>query len=296
MSAVHLPNTATVEEVAEVITADGVCIVDRLADDSVMDAIEAELRVHIDASRGDIDPAGDFQPRRTGALVARSPSVRGLITHPLVLGTVERVLDGDGGFQLHLTEVITVDPGGEEQFVHRDHWVFGYPWPQGQEVMCNTLWALTPFTESNGATRLIPGSNHFEDGRIFDSSDTEAAEMERGSLLIYTGSLYHGGGANRTETPRSAINLTYSRSWLRQEENQYLSIPLEVARTLDNDLLRLVGYQRGALGLGSWSDRLDPLTYVKPDEGSAGVMPDVRTESDSTGDPDAILRRLPDGR
>lgn len=182
----HLPNTATVEEVAEVITADGVCIVDRLADDSVMDAIEAELRVHIDASRGDIDPAGDFQPRRTGALLARSTAVRELVTQPLVLGTVERVLEGDGGYQLHLTEVITVDPGGDEQFVHRDHWVFGYPWPAGQEVMCNTLWALTPFTEANGATRLIPGSNHFDDGRIFESSDTIAGEMERGSLLIYT--------------------------------------------------------------------------------------------------------------
>lgn len=74
---------------------------------------------------------------------------------------------------------------------------------------------------------------------------------------------------------------------------QYLSLPLEVARTLDNDLLRLVGFNRSSMGMGSWGGRQDPLASVKPGERSAGVMPDARAEVDRTDDPDAVLGRLP---
>ncbi len=293
MVAVHVPPSTSADEVAEVLGSDGVCIVDELADEDLMDRVEAELRPYIDASPSGVDPGGDFQPRRTGSLIERSPAVRKLISDSLVLGAVQRVLDKTTRFQLHLTEVITVEPGSPGQFIHRDQWAFECPFPRGYEVMCNTMWALTPFTGANGATRLIPASNHFEDGRLFEETDTEPAEMARGSVLIYTGSLYHGGGANRTETPRSGINITYSSAWLRQEENQYLSVPLDLARTLDNDFLRLIGYDRAGFGLGTWGDRLDPLTFVKPDEGSTGIMSETQNEASRAGNPKLLLQPVP---
>jgi ectoine hydroxylase-related dioxygenase (phytanoyl-CoA dioxygenase family) len=117
--------------------------------------------------------------------------------------------------------------------------------------------------------------------------------MAPGSVLIYTGSLYHGGGSNRTETPRSGINITYSSAWLRQEENQYLSVPLEVARTLDNDFLRLIGYDRAGFGLGTWGDRRDPLTFVKPGEGSTGIMSEAQDETSRAGNPELLLQPVP---
>jgi len=83
--------------------------------------------------------------------------------------------------------------------------------------------------------------------------------MPAGSVLFYTGSLYHGAGANRSDHVRSGINITYAVSWLRQEENQYLSCSPEVARTLPEPLLRMMGYQRGAYALGYVDDLRDPL-------------------------------------
>jgi ectoine hydroxylase-related dioxygenase (phytanoyl-CoA dioxygenase family) len=89
--------------------------------------------------------------------------------------------------------------------------------------------------------------------------------MPKGSVLFYTGSLYHGGGANRSDETRYGANITYNLAWLRQEENQYLATPLEVARTLPVDLLRLMGYARGAYALGYVDDMRDPLEVVRPD-------------------------------
>src|SRR6267142_1241559 len=99
--------------------------------------------------------------------------------------------------------------------------------------------------------------------RVLQSADTEPAEMPAGSVLFYTGSLYHGAGANRSDGVRFGLNVTYSVSWLRQEENQYLSVLAELARTLPDDLLRLMGYSRGAYALGYVDDLRDPLDALR---------------------------------
>jgi ectoine hydroxylase-related dioxygenase (phytanoyl-CoA dioxygenase family) len=132
------------------------------------------------------------------------------------------------------------------------------------------MWALTDFTEENGATRVALGSNHAEDKLRLEHSDTEAAAMTRGSVLFYSGSVYHGGGANRSNATRIGLNITYNVAWLRQEENQYLSVPHDVAATLPTDLLRLMGYERGAYALGYIDDLRDPIEAVRPGAGSVG--------------------------
>jgi ectoine hydroxylase-related dioxygenase (phytanoyl-CoA dioxygenase family) len=291
MAATHLLNTASAEEVATIVARDGVCIVDRLVDDSVMDRVDREIRPYIESTPRGIDPGHGYHTLRTGALISRSPTIRELVRHPLVLDSVRRVLDKQTRFQLHLTDLISIEPGESAQIVHRDQWAFEFPFPRDYEVMCNTIWALTEFTAENGATRLIPGSNHFDDGLFFEEADTVPAEMARGSVLIYTGSLYHGGGANRSDTTRSGINLTYSAAWLRQEENQYLAVPLEVAQTLDNDLLRLIGYSRAGIGLGTYGDRCDPLDFVKPGEGTWGLItPDEEAAASRAGNPELLMQ------
>ena len=110
------------------------------------------------------------------------------------------------------------------------------------------------------------GSNRWDDKLRIDPADTVAATMPRGSVLLYSGSAYHGGGANKSDTTRVGINITYCLGWLRQEENQYLSCPPEIARTLDPDLLQLMGYRHGAFALGYADDLRDPLTaLMEPD-------------------------------
>jgi len=199
--------------------------------------------------------------------------------NPTVLGAVGKMLGHATSFQLHLTQIIAIGPGEPAQTIHRDQWAFDFfPFPKGYEVQCNTIWAMTDFTEENGATRVIPGSNHFDDRLRFTEADTEPAEMTKGSVLFYTGSIYHGGGANRSKEIRTGINITYNVSWLRQEENQYLSVPLEIARTLPVDLLRLMGYRLGAYALGYVDDTRDPIEVVRPELARNGFRPVLETQ------------------
>ena len=125
---------------------------------SCSSAIESELRPYLDATpTGPDDFSGD-RTRRTGSLIARSPGCRELVMHPLALGTARTFLGHATTIQLHLTQAIAIGPGETPQPIHRDQWAFDFfPFPAGYEVQCNTIWALTDFTEENGATRVVLG-------------------------------------------------------------------------------------------------------------------------------------------
>lgn len=240
-----------------------------------MDALLDEMKPHIDAIDPGVDEFGGFQTKRAGALVARSTTARELLMNPLVLETVKSVLGHSTSHQVHVTQVIDIGPDETAQMIHRDQWAFDFfEFPKGYEVQCNTLWAGTDFTEANGATRVVPGSNHFDDGLRFEADQTVPAEMEKGSVLLYTGSLYHGGGANHTDAHRVGVNLTYNLGWLRQEENQYLAVPPEVVAELDDEILKLLGYARGAYALGYVGDLQHPLDYVRGVNSNAGFSLD----------------------
>lgn len=270
----HLPSTTSAAEISKVLADDGAVIIDDHASRELLDRFDAEITPYIDVTQTGPDDFSGYNTRRTGALIARSPAARELVMDPLVLATCHEVLAHATSFQLHLTQVISIGPGEPAQPIHRDQWAYDFfTFPQGYEVQCNTIWALTDFTEENGATRVIPGSNHYEDKLRLSVDDSVPAEMTRGSVLVYTGAVYHGGGANRSDAVRKGINITYNLSWLRQEENQYLAVPLDVARTLPEDLLRLIGYQRGAYALGYVGDLLDPIEVVRPDLARRGFTP-----------------------
>ncbi|MFN2376472.1 MAG: phytanoyl-CoA dioxygenase family protein [Candidatus Binatia bacterium] len=261
----------------------GCAVIERLVPETTMQMVHEELAPWLEATRIGPDEFSGLHTRRTGGLVARSATCRDLVMHPKVRDVVGAVLSHATSWHLHLTQVIAIGPGEKGQAIHRDQWAFDFfPFPSGYEVQCNTIWAMNDFTEANGATRLVPGSNKLEDRLEFGVEDTEAAEMPAGSVLLYTGSLYHGGGANRSDSVRYGLNITYALSWLRQEENQYLSVPHDIARTLDDDLLRLIGYQRGAYALGYVDDLRDPLEVLKG-EGH---------RTDGLGDLDSTLERL----
>ena len=264
MALERLPSSANPADVAAAIGRDGYAIVERVVAPEVLDRARAELQPHLDATPFGPDDFAGRRTRRTGGLIARSATCRDIVMHPLVLGAVGQVLGHVTSFQLHLTQVIAIGPGEPAQTIHRDQWAFDFfPFPKGYEVQCNTIWAMTDFTDANGATRIVPGSHRFEDPREFTYDQTEPAEMPAGSVLFYTGALYHGAGANCSDRVRSGLNVTYSVSWLRQEENQYLSVPAELARTLPDELLRLMGYARGAYALGYVDDLRDPLDALR---------------------------------
>lgn len=260
-----LKDTATTEDVVEALKQDGCVIVRNLVPHSLMDAIYAELKPFIEATKGGRDDFAGYRTQRTGSLVARSPSFHQLAMHPLVLDTAATVLGPYcQKFQLHLTQVIKINPGEPAQALHRDQLVYSpFRFPPGMECECHTIWALTDFTEENGATRVIPGSHKWQDDRTPAQEETVAAAMPKGSVLFFTGSVYHGGGANRSQEPRIAVQVGYNLGWLRQEENQYLAVPPAVARHLPEKLQKLIGYSLGGYALGYFGDVQHPREALK---------------------------------
>jgi ectoine hydroxylase-related dioxygenase (phytanoyl-CoA dioxygenase family) len=266
MSLNHLPNTAKPEDVAAAINRDGYVIVDELVPNALMDKIQQEMSPYVNDSMYGIDNMLGFKTKRTGALIARSPAARELIMNPTALGAAGIVLEKASTFQLHLTQIISVFPGEPAQKLHQDEvaWDF-FPFPLDYNIQCNLLWALTDYTEEMGATRVVPGS-HLSDRKKYTQEDTLPAVMKRGSALFYTGKIFHGAGANRSDRVRQAINITYAVGWVRQEENQFLSTPIEVARTLPDDLLKVMGYQLGCFSLGYVRDGEDPMVAIREPE------------------------------
>ncbi|MCP5057619.1 MAG: phytanoyl-CoA dioxygenase family protein [bacterium] len=284
----HLKPQDGPERIAEILERDGCVIVDGVASPDQLTRFRTEMGPFLDATPTGVDGFSGRSTRRTGALIARSEQAREWIQHPLVLGTADKVLGHVTNYQLHLTQVIAIGPGEKAQDVHRDQWAFDFfPFPNGYEVQCNTIWALTDFTEENGATRVIPGSHRHEDKLRYAFEETEPAEMDAGSVLFYTGSVYHGGGPNRSGAVRMGVNITYVVGFLRQEENQYLTVPREIAATLPKDPLRLMGYARGAYALGYIDDTRDPIAAVRPDlldEKGLGDLTPVQLKSSTLAD------------
>lgn len=189
-----------------------------------------------------------FRTRRIYNLLAHGKLYEEIPVHARVLPVVEGVLDA--GCLVSSLSSIAIGPGEEAQPIHADDQLLPLPKPHVATV-CNTMWALTDFTEANGATRVIPGSHRADHspayGRPYDSVP---AEMPRGSVLVWHGSLWHGGGANRTAERRVGIAMNYCAGWVRQQENQQLGIPRAVARGFSPRLRELVGYgvYRGLIG------------------------------------------------
>ena len=261
-------------DIAKVLNEDGCVVIADLAPRQTMDQIRAELEPYLAATcGGNTDFLGETT-QRTGALIARSPTSRSLITHPTIIDTLDLVLgDHASTFQIDLTQLVTIGPGEPAQMIHRDQWSFDrFQFPRGFEAEVATMWAVTDFTEEMGATRMVVGSHRWEDDPDdVDPALSSPAVMTKGSVLLYTGSIFHGGGANTTMTSRIGMNVGYSLGWLRQEENQYLACPPEIARTLPEGLLRLMGYQRGSYSIGYADDMREPLDWLY---GSRAFMSD----------------------
>ncbi|MDZ4826601.1 MAG: phytanoyl-CoA dioxygenase family protein [Actinomycetota bacterium] len=160
--------------------------------------------------------------------------------HEHVLPIVDGVLDP--GCLISSLSSIAILPGETAQPIHADDQLIPLPKPHPPTV-CNTMWALTDFTEANGATRIIPGTHLGADNPDYGTHyDSISAEMPKGSVLVWHGSLWHGGGANQTDERRVGIAMNYCAGYIRQQENQQLGLPRETVEGFSPRLRQLTGY------------------------------------------------------
>ena len=233
----YLPASAKPEDLVEALKTDGACIVEGVLDANGLAKMKSECMPFIDATETGRDDFTGRKTTRTGALVARSAACRDAVMQPTIVeGAKAFLAPYCETIQLHLTQFIRIKPGQDVQPLHRDRLAWGGYLLPTLEPQFNTIWAITDFTKANGATNVIPGSNQWDPERHPSRDEVEYAEMEAGSVLVYSGSVVHSGGANVSDADRIGLNITYALGWLRQEENQYLSCPPEIARAFDPDL------------------------------------------------------------
>jgi ectoine hydroxylase-related dioxygenase (phytanoyl-CoA dioxygenase family) len=263
-----LSASASQGSILELIKRDGACIVENAMSSKLLSTIRSELEPFItDTEMGRDDFTGE-QTQRTGALVARSPACcEAVINENILMLAREFLKPYSRKLILNTTQAITINPGEGEQALHRDRFAWGKNIPKEIETQLSTIWALTEFSNTNGATRLVPGSHLWDWNRQATPDEICQAEMAPGSVLIFTGSVIHSGGPNNSSHRRIGLNITYCLGWLRQEENQYLSCPPEFAKTLDPVLQDLLGYTQGDYALGYYS------APVPGDQTSAGILP-----------------------
>ena len=261
------------EEAIDILGRDGAVIYERLLGGEIMDRIGAELDRYLERSHLGEGEFWGFKTKRVGALVAKSRTFAECIApHPAVLAVMELLLGPRcDRFQLHVTQSVNIGPGESEQILHRDDGLLPFVHP-GPQALCNTMWSLTDFTPENGATRVIKGSHLWDDERVpTEDDEIVQAVMPPGSCLIYVGSVWHGGAANRTTDQwRNGMICGYSLGWLRQEENQYLAVPPAVAKDLPEHVQHLIGYKIHGGFLG-WVEGHDP--HVVLEDRYSDVMP-----------------------
>ena len=229
---------ATVDVLVDALDRDGCVVVERYLDEATVASLRDELapfREQTPEGRNDFE---GFATRRIYALFTKVRGFDALAVDPLLLGILDRVL---GHYQLSGPVGIDIGPGESAQGLHRDDSVYPLGWPHDQVVL-NTMWAIDDFTAENGATAIAPGSHRSPPTQMPSASDVVTATMPAGSVMIYVGTVWHGGGANRTDQRRLGVILEYCASWLRAQENHVTAVPVEVVRTLPARLQELLGY------------------------------------------------------
>jgi ectoine hydroxylase-related dioxygenase (phytanoyl-CoA dioxygenase family) len=253
------------EEVLEAIQQDGAAVMTNVVGEDDLATITRELEPFLSVAPKGRDDFTGKETQRTGALIARTPMCREFVMHKRVLAIAHEFLrPHTEKLTVHLTQAVAIHPGEVAQQIHRDREAWGTNIPPNVEPQFNTLWAITDFTADNGATQVIPGSQKWLWDREPEPDQILQAEMPKGSVLLYTGTVLHGGGANRSSDTRISINLTYCVAWLRQQENQYLSCPPHIAKDLDEELQELLGYTQATYGLGYYSDPEAPPGQFDP--------------------------------
>ena len=255
-SLTHLPASATPSEVVEVLRRDGGVIIDNLVTAERIDRVLAEMEPYTNVEIGSGgDELGGGRTRRLAGLLAKSSSSADLMMNPLLLAAAQEVLEqkssrwiGDNyvefttSIQLSDTTMISILPGETAQMIHRDDMPHHrtHPGPDSQVL---AFFAAVPFTFENGATQVIPGSHLWDDQRQPHPEEAATAAMDKGSVVFYLGSTYHGGGANITENEvRTGLVFVYTLGHLRQLENQYIAVPIEKVRAFPTAVQKILGW------------------------------------------------------
>lgn len=271
----HVAPETSVEEILEIVEADGGIIIEQFLTEDQVRRVNEEIDGPLAALDAGSKHADEFaaafhgaQTKRLTNMVTLSPTFRNeIIDHDLLHALGEAVYrEESGDYWMTTAQVIDIGPGNKAQLLHRDlennHFALTMG-KTGPMVMVNFLIALTDFTEENGATRIIPKSNHWDDYTDRGTPEmTIPAEMKAGDVIFFNGKVSHGGGANVTESERRrGLTIPLQPAFLTPEEAYPFLLDLELVKTLSPRVQKLLGfrslYPKGSPGL--WQSNYEDI-------------------------------------
>lgn len=253
----RLPHTTEIADIIAVVAEDGGVIIEGLLSQEQVDRfntdIERPLAALAPGGTHELEIVNEFHgvnTKRLTNLVSHSPVFRDeVIDHDLVHGLCDDIFVPESGtYWMTTAQVIEIGPGNRAQMLHRDleNWFpFVGMGPAGPEAILNFLIALTDFTEENGATRVIPGSNHWPDFQDRGTPEqTVPAVMKKGDALFFSGKTVHGGGANNTaDQYRRGLAFAFNPGYLVGEEAYPFLIDRDVVNDLPERVQRILGFR-----------------------------------------------------
>ncbi|KAL2674357.1 hypothetical protein Neosp_012808 [[Neocosmospora] mangrovei] len=278
--------TADPADVTQAIVEAGGCVIRNAVSAEDLAAIEKDTRKFIQT---DGEWTGEFFPKETKRVmglagkstvymktIAQNALARAVAnklltsTHSCWIGSEWKTFVGKP--QLNNTVIFSIAPGARDQDLHRDDMIHHHTvkrrmaseYKVGDDTGLGYFVAGKKTTRANGATRFIPGSHLWDHTTPPDEKLSFYAELQPGDAFLFLSSCYHGGSANTTTSEeRLMYSCFYTKSFLRQEENQYLvAPPQELLKTYDDDTLELIGYGLSPPFLG-WVDAMHPLDYLR---------------------------------
>ena len=251
----------------EHIAANGYSIMENAIEDAYLQEIRAELdRLETVRPGGDIPPLpfSGYVTRRWFDLLNDADVWQRVAIHPWVLQVLEGVL-GEG-FLLSTMGSAVVGDGEKAQPLHVDDGVYAFPRPH-PNLVCNTMWALSDFTETSGATRVVPTSNTWDhDPREGETYESISVDMPAGSIAFVVGTCYHGAGNNTSGQDRSALTINYCSGSMRQQENLMMSVHPTRMLTFPEQLQNILGFQvcKGAGHMFAQDPRAEMYRHYGP--------------------------------
>ncbi len=260
----RIKSSASSKQLCELLERDGAVIVEDILNPDQLASLNSELDQFI----AKVDPGLrnptteemiDFyglSTIRIDGLPAKSRTFLDAMLLPQLCETADHfLLPNCRDYLLNTGQLIQIGPGESSQQLHRDESAWEeqaslMAWPR-PPLQIEAMFALTDFTAANGATQVVPGSHHWSWDRVALPEEITRAEMKAGSALLYMGAAIHGGGANETaDQHRRGMFLGYVVGWLRTEENMFLTVPIESARSMPLRIQELLGYKaHGSIGV-----------------------------------------------
>ncbi|KAL4966671.1 phytanoyl-CoA dioxygenase family protein [Aspergillus stella-maris] len=252
----HIPALAGADAIYEIIQEDGGVIVEGLLSTTQVKALNDEIEPYLSKLKAGGRKADDFQEnflganmKRLGHLAYISPTFRhDILNHELIHQVCERAFCKDAGdYWMNSNAFLETGPGNQAQVLHRDQVifpVFNKMGPPAPEALLNFFFAMTDFTDENGATRVIPKSNQWPDyNKLGSPEQTVPAEMKAGDAFLFSGKLVHGGGHNRSQDYyRRALSLCMQPCYLTPQESS-INIPRDILESMTPLAQKMVAWR-----------------------------------------------------